>query len=119
VGFNILKDIEFPWPIKDIVLQHHERIDGSGYPHGLTGEDILIEVKILTVADVVEAMISHRPYRPALGIDSAIQDITANSGICYDPEVVEACISVLIDRRVSLDSKTIPFDNIRQARVLL
>ena len=84
-GYDILKDIEFPWPVARMVLEHHERMDGSGYPNGLTGEKILIESRILSVADVVEAMASHRPYRPALGMDAALEEIAKNKGILYDP----------------------------------
>jgi len=94
VGYEILKELEFPWPIAQIVFQHHERIDGSGYPQGLTGEDILLEARILGVADVVEAMASHRPYRPAKGIEKALEEILQNKGRLYDPEVVEACLKV-------------------------
>ena len=92
VGYDILKSIEFPWPIEKIVLQHHERLDGSGYPQGLKGEDIIIEARIIGVADVVEAMSSHRPYRPALGIDAALEEITQKKGILYDSEVVDVCL---------------------------
>ena len=98
VGYNILKTIEFPWPIAQIVFQHHERINGSGYPQGLSGKNILIEAKILAVADVVEAMSSHRPYRPALGIDKALEEISKNKGILYDPEVVDACIKLFKEK---------------------
>lgn len=95
VGYEILRRIDFPWPVTKAVLQHHERMDGSGYPGGLSGEDIVLEARILGVADVVEAMSSHRPYRPAVGLDSALQEISQASGILYDPEVVEACLSLL------------------------
>jgi putative nucleotidyltransferase with HDIG domain len=95
-GYDIIKEIEFPWPVADIILQHHEKINGSGYPHGLTGPEILIEAKILMVADVVEAMASHRPYRPSLGIDAALEEIFRNKGILYDPEVVDACIRLFL-----------------------
>lgn len=95
VGYEILKDIDFPWPIAQIVLQHHERLDGSGYPSGLSGEHIIIEARILGVADVVEAMSSHRPYRPALGIDMALDEITRNRGILYDSLVVDACLECI------------------------
>ncbi|MEO5357490.1 MAG: response regulator [Nitrospirae bacterium YQR-1] len=95
VGYDILKDIEFPCPVANIVIQHHERINGSGYPAGLKAEEILLEARIMCVADVIEAMTFHRPYRAALGIDRAIDEITKNSGILYDPVVVEACIEVL------------------------
>lgn len=91
VSYDILKKIEFPWQIAQITLQHHERINGSGYPFGLSGENICLEAKILTVADVVEAMASHRPYRPALGVAAALEEITKNRGILYDEEVVDAC----------------------------
>ncbi len=97
-GYDILKDIEFPWPIARMIVEHHERINGSGYPNGLRGEDLLIESKILSVADVVEAMATHRPYRPALGIDAALAEITANRGILYDPEVVNACLRLFRDK---------------------
>lgn len=91
-SYDILKDIDFPWPIARIVLQHHERINGSGYPFGLKDEGILLEAKILMVADVVEAIASHRPYRPAKGIDVALEEISQNRGILYDPTVVDACL---------------------------
>jgi len=94
VGFDILKEIEFPWPVADIVLQHHERMDGSGYPNKLSNENILLEARILAVADVVEAMASHRPYRPALGIQRALDEISTNRGILYDPEVVDVCLKL-------------------------
>lgn len=98
-GYDILKTIEFPWPIADMVLQHHERLDGSGYPLGLSGEDILLEARILAVADVVEAMASHRPYRPALGKDQALREILMNRGRLYDPEVVDICAKLLNDKK--------------------
>ena len=94
IGYDILKNIEFPWPIAQMVLQHHERIDGSGYPSGLAGSEILLEARILAVADVVEAMASHRPYRPALGLDKALEEISKNRGVLYDPEVTDACLKV-------------------------
>lgn len=90
-GYDIVKNIEFPYPIEKIILQHHERLNGSGYPMGLKEKEIMLEAKILAVADVVEAMSSHRPYRPALGIDKALEEIDSNKGILYDPNVVEAC----------------------------
>ena len=92
VGFEILKSMELHWPIAQIVYQHHERMDGSGYPSGVSGEDIILEARILAVADVVEAIASHRPYRPALGIDKALAEISQKSGILYDSEVVNACL---------------------------
>jgi len=91
IGYEILKTIEFPWPIANIVFQHHERMDGSGYPSGISGDSIIIEARILAVADVVEAMSSHRPYRPALGIDQALEEINQNRGKLYDPNAVDAC----------------------------
>lgn len=94
LGYNILKDVKFPWPIAQIILQHHERIDGSGYPMGLMGGDLLLESKILAVADIVEAMASHRPYRAALGIDAALSEITTLRGIKLDAEVVDACLRI-------------------------
>ena len=103
VSHDILKNIDFPWPVAQIVLQHHERINGSGYPAGLTGPETLLEAKIIAVADVVEAMSSHRPYRPALGPDKAMAEISNNKGILYDPEVVEACIKLFEQRAVKLD----------------
>jgi PAS domain S-box-containing protein len=97
-GYDILKGIDFKWPIADIVLQHHERINGSGYPHGLKGEEILLEARIIAVADVIEAMASHRPYRPALGIDDAFEEITMKRGITYDADVVDASIDLFTKR---------------------
>ncbi|HQO76032.1 MAG TPA: HD domain-containing protein, partial [Candidatus Saccharicenans sp.] len=98
VAYNILKDIEFPWPVAEIIYEHHERWNGSGYPRGLSGQNILLEARILAVADVVEAMASHRPYRPPLGIEKALEELVANSGRLYDPEVVEACLMVFRER---------------------
>lgn len=97
-GYALLKTVDFPWPVADIVLQHHERMDGSGYPQGLSGEDILLEARILAVADVVEAMASHRPYRPALGMDKALEEISRNRGTLYDAEVVDACLRLLLHK---------------------
>ncbi|MFC2019810.1 HD-GYP domain-containing protein [Chloroflexota bacterium] len=103
VGHEILKKIEFPWPVAQAILQHHERMNGTGYPEGLSGEDINLEAKILAVADVVEAMSSHRPYRPALGLDSALSEVSQKSGVLYDPEVVEACLRLFRDDRLKFD----------------
>jgi len=94
-GYDILKEIEFPWPLAQIVLQHHERLDGSGYPYGLSGGEILIEARIVAVADVIEAMASHRPYRAALGIDKALQEVTEKKGVHYDRGVVDAAVQVI------------------------
>ena len=99
VGYDILKKIEFPWPIADIVLQHHERMNGSGYPRKIKGPEILIEAKIINVADVVEAMASHRPYRPSLGIEKSLEQISKNRGILYDNEVVGACLRLFGEKR--------------------
>ena len=98
LGYSVLRDIDFPYPIAQIVLQHHERIDGSGYPQGLKGEDILLEAKILAVADVVEATSSHRPYRAALGVDAALEEITKNRSILYEPVVVGACLRIFREK---------------------
>jgi putative nucleotidyltransferase with HDIG domain len=95
IGYDILQRIEFPWPVTQAILQHHERLDGSGYPSGLSGEEIIIEARILGVADVVEAMSSHRPYRPALGLESALAEISKGKGTLYDSEVVDACLNLL------------------------
>jgi len=100
-GYDILKDIDFPWPIARMVLEHHERIDGSGYPNHLKGEDILEESKILTVADVVEAIASHRPYRPSLGTDVALDEIAKNRGALYDANAVDACLRLFKEERFS------------------
>ena len=101
-GCDILQTIEFPWPVAQIVVQHHERIDGSGYPRGLTREHILLEARVLAVADVVEAMVSHRPYRPAHTVEEALQEIEANKGSLYDPDAVEACLQVVEQRGAEL-----------------
>ena len=97
-GYEILKGIDFNCPVADIVLQHHERLDGSGYPNNLQGDEILLEARVIGVADVIEAMSSHRPYRPALGIDEAFEEITINKGITYDPDVVSAAIDLFTHR---------------------
>ncbi len=97
-AFEILKKIEFPWPVDLIVLQHHEKMDRSGYPQGLAGEDILLEARILCVADVVESIESHRPYRPGLGVDKALEEISKNRGILYDQDVVDACLRLFKDK---------------------
>lgn len=102
-GYEILKNIEFPWPVAEVVRQHHERMDGSGYPQGLSGEAILLEARILSVADVVEAIASHRPYRPALGIDAALEEIGKNRGILYDMQVADACLRLFGEKRYVLD----------------
>ena len=104
VAHAILKAIAFPWPVADIILQHHERLDGTGYPRGLTAEDgILLEARILAVADVVEAMATHRPYRPALGIEKALDEIQAKSGTEFDSTVVDACVELFASGEFTLD----------------
>jgi PAS domain S-box-containing protein len=101
-GYEILKGIDFKWPVADIVLQHHERINGSGYPNRLKGEEILLEARVIGVADVIEAMASHRPYRPALGLDDAFEEITINRGIIYDPSVVDAAVNLFTQKGYQL-----------------
>ena len=96
-GYEILKIIPFQWPVAEIVRQHHEHLDGSGYPRGVSGSSILLESRILTVADVVEAISSHRPYRASLGVEAAVKEITEHKGTFYDADVVDACISLLLD----------------------
>ena len=98
MGYNMLKDVESPWPLAQIVYQHHERMDGSGYPRNLKGDEILMEARILAVADVVEAMASHRPYRAALGIDVALEEIVKNKGIIYDNAVADACLRLFREK---------------------
>ncbi|MFZ2634651.1 MAG: HD domain-containing phosphohydrolase [Desulfosalsimonadaceae bacterium] len=102
-GYKILKEIDFPYPLAKMVYQHHERINGSGYPQGLSGDQILMEAKILAVADVVEAMASHRPYRSALGIDVALDEIIKNKGQIFDPEVVEVCCDLFRNNELSIN----------------
>ena len=93
-GYDVLKEIDFPWPIAETVYQHHERMNGSGYPRGLKSDDILIEARILAVADVVEAMASHRPYRPTLGIEKAVEEIQKGKGKLYDKDVVKTFLKL-------------------------
>ena len=100
-GYDILKGIDFPWPIAQMVLQHHERLDGSGYPQGLKGDAILLEARILAVADVVEAISAHRPYRPGLGIEVALEEITKNRGKFYDPQAVDVCLVLFREQHYS------------------
>jgi PAS domain S-box-containing protein/putative nucleotidyltransferase with HDIG domain len=102
-GFDILKQIVFPWPVAQAVAQHHERLNGSGYPSGITDKEIILEARVLMVADVVEAMASHRPYRPAVGIKQALEEIVQRKGTLYDPEVVEACIRLFSEKAYEFD----------------
>jgi HD-GYP domain-containing protein (c-di-GMP phosphodiesterase class II) len=104
-GYDILKDIHFPWPIALMVLQHHERLDGSGYPQGLKGEEILLGARILSVADVVEAMSSHRPYRPGLGTEAALAEIAQFRGTHYDAQAVDACLTIFCEKGYRLNSE--------------
>ncbi len=104
-GYDIIKDAQFPWPIAQMVLQHHERLDGSGYPQHLKDEQMLSEAKILAVADVVEAMSSDRPYRPGLGLDAALEEITKQRGVLYDPLVVDSCIRLFRENKFAFDAK--------------
>jgi HD-GYP domain-containing protein (c-di-GMP phosphodiesterase class II) len=101
-GFDYLKRVDFPWPVARMVMEHHERMNGSGYPNGLTGEKLLLESKILVVADVVDAIASHRPYRPALGVDSALYDIAGERGILYDMDVANACLLLFNEKGYKL-----------------
>ena len=102
-GYEIMNKIDAPWPIATIIHQHHERLNGSGYPSGLTAENIILEAKVLAVADVVEAIASHRPYRPALGIDVALREISRYRGQLYDPEVVDACLKLFRKREFKFE----------------
>jgi HD-GYP domain-containing protein (c-di-GMP phosphodiesterase class II) len=99
IGYEIMKTIENPWSVADMILQHHEKLNGSGYPGGLKDNAILLEAKILCVADVVEAMASHRPYRASLGIEKALEEIVKNKGLFYEPIVVDACIKLFKEEK--------------------
>jgi HD-GYP domain-containing protein (c-di-GMP phosphodiesterase class II) len=101
-GYDILKDIDFPWPVARIVLEHHERMNGSGYPNGLAGDNILMESRIIAVADVVEAMGTHRPYRPSLGVEAALEEIEKNRGTHYDKTVADACLRLFREKGFKL-----------------
>ncbi len=102
LGFDILKSVRFSWPVAQAILQHHERIDGSGYPQKLKGEEIILSARILAVADTIEAMGSHRPYRPALGIDAALAEVEKHSGTLFDPQVVAACLRLFREKGYAL-----------------
>jgi HD-GYP domain-containing protein (c-di-GMP phosphodiesterase class II) len=104
-GYEILRTIEFPWPVAELARQHHERLDGSGYPRGLTGDHILLEARILAVADVVEAMASDRPYRAALGLEAALAEIERGSGRLFDTSAVDACVRVFAGGEFTLDER--------------
>ncbi|MCU0846269.1 MAG: HD-GYP domain-containing protein [Spirochaetes bacterium] len=107
ISYEILKQIEFPWPVAKISYQHHEKLNGSGYPEGLKGDDILLEAQIIGVADVVEAITSHRPYRQGLGINSALEEISRLKGVCYNKEVVDICIRLFKSKKFSFDMERI------------
>jgi len=102
-GYEVLKDIDFPWPVAQVALQHHERLDGSGYPQGLKGDQIILEARILAVADVVEAMAAHRPYRASMGIDAALEEVVKNRGVKYDSAAVDACVRLFRERGYVLE----------------
>ncbi len=104
-GYEVLKSYEMPWPIAEIVYHHHERLDGSGYPQGLKADQIGLETRIISVSDVVEAMSSHRPYRPSLGLESALNEISTNNGKLYDPAVVDACLTLFREKGYALDEE--------------
>jgi HD-GYP domain-containing protein (c-di-GMP phosphodiesterase class II) len=101
-GYEMLKNVESPWPLAKVISQHHERMDGSGYPEKIKGDEILIEARILAVSDVVESMASHRPYRPALGIEAALEEIEKNKGILYDDAVAETCLRLFREKNYQL-----------------
>jgi len=103
-GYDILKNVDFPWPVARMVLEHHERINGSGYPNGLRGDQTLLESRILSVADVLEAMASHRSYRPGVSIEAALEELEKNRGILYDVNVVNACLSLFRVRGFQIPS---------------
>jgi HD-GYP domain-containing protein (c-di-GMP phosphodiesterase class II) len=102
-GYEMLKDVESPWPLAEIAYQHHERMDGSGYPRNLKGDYILMEARIMAVADVVESMASHRPYRPALGLNAALEEIENNKGTLYDADAVDACLKLFREKGFQLE----------------
>jgi HD-GYP domain-containing protein (c-di-GMP phosphodiesterase class II) len=103
-GYEVLKEIDFPWPVAQVALQHHERLDGSGYPQGLKADQIVLEARILAVADVVEAMAAHRPYRPSRGIEDALDEVIRHRGIKYDAAAVDACVRLFHERGYTLKS---------------
>jgi HD-GYP domain-containing protein (c-di-GMP phosphodiesterase class II) len=105
-GYQILKSIEFPWPVGRMVLQHHERLDGSGYPGGITGDDIILEARIIAVADIVDSMTSDRPWRKALPVEAALDEIKKHRGVKYDAAVVDACVDIYTNKRHLLDPQS-------------
>jgi len=103
IGYEILKDLALPWPLAQIIVQHHERLDGSGYPTGLSGDAILLEARIMAVADVIESLLSPRAYRPARGVEDALAEIVSHSGTLYDPDVVQSCLRLFQEKRFDFD----------------
>jgi HD-GYP domain-containing protein (c-di-GMP phosphodiesterase class II) len=103
-GYNFLKNIEFPWPVAQAILQHHERINGSGYPNKLKGNEIITEAKIIAVADVIEAMSAHRPYRPAIGLGKALREIESKQNKLYDADIVQVCIELFKTKKFSFSA---------------
>jgi len=103
LAYDVLRNLDFPWPVAQTVLQHHERVDGSGYPNQLTSRDIILEARILCVADVIESMSSDRPYRQAPGLDKALAEIETNSGLLYDPDVAQACYKISRNGGIQFD----------------
>ena len=112
-GFEVLRTVEFPWPVAEAVRQHHERLDGSGYPRGLKGEEILLEARIVAVADAVEAMLSPRPHRPALTLTACLDELQSQAGRRYDARVVKACVKLLRDGQAT----TVPIHQEGEAAV--
>ncbi|OAN52178.1 response regulator [Paramagnetospirillum marisnigri] len=113
MGWEIIRNIDFPWPVAQMVRQHHECMDGSGYPDGLKGDQIILEARIIAVADVFEAIVSHRPYRPALGLAAAMEEIERHSGTRYDPKVVAACLDLVREKDGAMPFDEDPTDIMR------
>jgi HD-GYP domain-containing protein (c-di-GMP phosphodiesterase class II) len=109
-GYDLVSRVEFPWPVAEMILQHHERLDGSGYPQGLRGDEIGPGARVIAVADVVEAMSAHRPYRPARGLESALEYIVEGRGRLFDPEVVDVCVALFNQGRLTLDDGACSLD---------
>jgi len=116
-GYDIIKNIEFPWPLREIIVQHHERMDGSGYPNALKGNEILMEARILAVADVIETISSHRPYRPSLGLNRAVEEISTNRGVLYDPEVVDVCLSLFKESKFVFKPPAVGMNSLASAKL--
>jgi HD-GYP domain-containing protein (c-di-GMP phosphodiesterase class II) len=116
-GYEVLRNVEFPWPVADVVRQHHERLDGSGYPRGLKGDEILLEARIVAVADAVEAMLAPRPHRPALSVATCIDELQAQAGRRYDARVVKACVKLLREAHASVDAVAEPVEAAADQRI--